>query len=987
MKKVFIILLLTLPLFGFSQQSELDVQLLEVNVGPGSKPVGFYEFQEDVFFTANDGVNGRELWRANGGEPLMVYDLAPGAESAFNDSNRDWCLVGTEFFLFSTLDNGFWKSDGTEAGTVRLFTKATPQFISYYAELNSMIYFAYDDDVHGVELWKTDGTPEGTVLVKDINQGSAKGIYSKMINFKGHLYFFANDGTHGTELWRSDGTASGTYMLKDINQGQADGAVISGDFLVTNDYLFFYGFTNGFGRELWVTDGAEVGTRMVKDINPGGLSSTESGTGLLGAAGNGFILFRAMDSQNSIGKLWISDGTENGTKLVYDFAGGFGIEPLWYMPFGIVEFNGKFYFEADGGDLVYKLWVSDGTTEGTYQYTDMNPGHDEYYDKPAIYNGSMYFIEHNIRKNIYITEGLDVRIFLNWPTQDNVFEFLPLDDKIYLSARQDSYFDGELMTCKEGNQDLRVMRINTTFNSNSAHFYNFDEKVIFFANSDGIRKLHITDGTPEGTHIIKKDPDFGIDQNHDARLYRVGENLFFASNANQPKLVKTDGTPEGTGLLLDASEGAPPIIGLQNYGKHNGIFYFNARHSGTPLDLFRSDGTPEGTYRVKNLSGSPDIDSFILSYEEWNGYLYFSGGLDDKVYPYQTGTYGIWRTDGTEAGTEFVIQVPDAGLFDSGPTSLRAVNDKLFFVKREYDQASYGPSTVYVTDGTQQNILKLWGWDGNVIDSYKAYANLVRFGDKVFFSSRTPQGMSGFETIIVSDGTVLGTHPIDTNLGFNGIRHVTKCGNSVYFLVAPSGGIDNGDIWKTDGTPENTTQITNYVVDRVSGISCYKGKLVFVESFAYRDQFGVSSDSGVFYVKVTTEDGYDINNYEGLKSIFAGEEENLYFTIYNRKRGNELYGVDASLVLSTDEINEALDKDSADILLFPNPAENEVNLKTADNSKIRQIQVYDLTGRLNEIILRNSEEIQINLVNYKSGIYILKIKTDKNAVSKKLIVK
>lgn len=35
------------------------------------------------------------------------------------------------------------------------------------------VLFTADDGVGGVELWKTDGTDAGTVLVKDIRAGSA----------------------------------------------------------------------------------------------------------------------------------------------------------------------------------------------------------------------------------------------------------------------------------------------------------------------------------------------------------------------------------------------------------------------------------------------------------------------------------------------------------------------------------------------------------------------------------------------------------------------------------------------------------------------------------------------------------------------------------------------------------------------------------------------------------------------------------------------
>ena len=61
---------------------------------------------------------------------------------------------------------------------------------------------------HGSELWKTDGTAAGTVLVKDIRSGASGSYPHNLTNVNGTLFFTANDGTNGYELWKSDGTAA-----------------------------------------------------------------------------------------------------------------------------------------------------------------------------------------------------------------------------------------------------------------------------------------------------------------------------------------------------------------------------------------------------------------------------------------------------------------------------------------------------------------------------------------------------------------------------------------------------------------------------------------------------------------------------------------------------------------------------------------------------------------------------------------------------------
>ena len=157
-----------------------------------------------------------------------------------------------------------------------------------------MFFFA-DDGVNGVELWKSDGTADGTVLVKDIRVGPAGSEVTPIpfqrvptsVDLDGALIFAADDGVNGYELWRSDGTAAGTVLVRDIFPGSA--ASDPRYFTKANGKVFFRALNGATGYELWKTDGTASGTALVRDIFPGPIGS---GPGSLTGMGDALLFQR-----------------------------------------------------------------------------------------------------------------------------------------------------------------------------------------------------------------------------------------------------------------------------------------------------------------------------------------------------------------------------------------------------------------------------------------------------------------------------------------------------------------------------------------------------------------------------------------------------------------------------------------------------------------------------------------------------------------------
>ena len=304
-------------------------------------------------------------------DPEMVAAVDP----SLSDDSGVRGLINVQGNLYLVANDGvhgfeLWKSDGTEAGTVMIKdihpgADGSKPRIDKNAVIGNEFFFAADDGTHGDELWKSDGTEEGTVMVKDINPIEGANIFGYAV-LNNELYFEANDNVHGEELWKSDGTEEGTVMVRDIYQtaaGDVSGGSNPQGFMVMDGNLYFVASDVNNQDELWKTDGTETGTVPVKTIN----NTSSAATRLLGVIDH-TLYFKADDGTHGT-ELWESDGTKDGTVMVKDiYAGPNGSDVR-----GIAELNGYAYFAADDGIHGVELWKSDGTEESTVMVKDVNP--------------------------------------------------------------------------------------------------------------------------------------------------------------------------------------------------------------------------------------------------------------------------------------------------------------------------------------------------------------------------------------------------------------------------------------------------------------------------------------------------------------------------------------------------------------------------------------------------------------------------------------
>lgn len=268
-----------------------------------------------LYFNLYDvGAGIDQLWRSDG-TTAGTYMIKDFGLSQFVASY--YMPAGNNFYIILVTPgtgNVLWKSDGTESGTqpVKVISDLPygPVNNNYpsFAALGSTLYFTGLDAAHGKELWKTDGTEDGTVLVADINAGTGSSLPASLTVFNNTLYFSA-EGSLGKELYRYTPGAAAPVLVSDIAAGTASSS--PGFLTVSNNTLVFAANKDGSGHELWITDGTSENTRQLADINPSGAANPS----LLTALGND-VIFSANDGTNGA-ELHKYDNTDGVFGITY----------------------------------------------------------------------------------------------------------------------------------------------------------------------------------------------------------------------------------------------------------------------------------------------------------------------------------------------------------------------------------------------------------------------------------------------------------------------------------------------------------------------------------------------------------------------------------------------------------------------------------------------------------------------------------------------
>lgn len=154
-----------------------------------SEPCYISRFNDKVLFSAYTDEYGRETYISDGtaeGTILLAdtYILGDGDPKAFIQMDEKHAVFAAtddesaEYDLVRGAQQWLWITDGTPEGTHRLYEcdmrwpgQDNTTLHTAYVRVGRRVFFKADDKdgTTGEELWVTDGTPEGTYCVMDIN--------------------------------------------------------------------------------------------------------------------------------------------------------------------------------------------------------------------------------------------------------------------------------------------------------------------------------------------------------------------------------------------------------------------------------------------------------------------------------------------------------------------------------------------------------------------------------------------------------------------------------------------------------------------------------------------------------------------------------------------------------------------------------------------------------------------------------------------------
>ena len=616
-----------------------------------------------------------------------------------------------------------------------------PSYPQDFTRVGGLSFFSAQHRNYGRELWRTNGQPGGTQIVKDIRPGVLSSGPSALTAIGTRLVFVA-EGEAGVAVWTSDGTASGTKPIMPLHQS------LYRYFVRFGGRLWFDG-----GSSIFSTDGTVAGTKPLLDQN----GKRVSGGALNLASGRLFFVRSRGPFQGN--DLWVSDGTARGTKLVRAFARGEGPQQLRAS-------SGYLFFTAFTKSTGWELWRSDGTSAGTQLVKDIEPGPKDSFVVSFKQLGRIVIFTAYVggRQEIWRSDGTDRGTF-------RLSGYVAMLETAVLGSRLFAALHGGALWRTDGT----VAGTGVLLSTPASALAIVGPELWFEARGAVFR----SDGTLKGTHLVRRDlvvRTIGPAPQSGALLSANGDDAHF-------ELWQSNGQASGTRRIADIN---PVPAGYSNGSEIGeiydglGLAWFAANDGVHGSEPWVSDGTAAGTYMLGDLAKGPG-GSAPSNFTEISDRMVFTTAQPAQV----------WVSDGSTSGTRRLAALsplPGTALF--GSTGFWRFRDRVLFVAVDGQQnvglweTRGSPTTTRLVSVLRANATGLLHAGQQIDDSVVVFAI----------------GVGREHWLYASDGTSRGTRRLARFVGWP--RRFFRAGRRLVF-VADDGKTGN-ELWSTDGTVAGT---------------------------------------------------------------------------------------------------------------------------------------------------------------------------------------
>lgn len=851
-----------------------------------------------AYFIADERTQRPGLWRTDG--TTAGTEQLAGLPSPIGLSGT--VVLGERLLLFLTRDAGqttdLWATDGTSSGTQRLldnaeFMGSTPTFALFQRRLT----------LSESEVWRTDGTPQGTVLV--VPQQPGAGLF---LAFRGSATVAGKLYVVGPRelIWVSDGTAAGTREAP-VDSNCCPGSRSIADLVATPDAAYFrfshadqvwridpandmvsqFTMPDGHGNaeakslvstsnEAFFTSQTPTGNQLWRiggSPGPTLLLETDVSKRLsdLRAIGSKVVFTVLEQAAPQIKTLWGSDGTVAGTQqlgafreFIFTRLDNRNTEPL--------------YSTGAAGEI----WTTDGTPAGTGPLLTLAANE---FVRQMVRSGDRALISMStMSAGRVVTANLSTRasetLIASMDPLQQSLGVAPFGFLLSAESNDGGYEPFVSDGTAAGTRLLRNIADNTaTGDSLPADFIEFNGALYFTADDEVAgRELWRSDGTSAGTRLFA-DLVSGPASSHPVAPFVAGNRLYFFTLAGARTLWSTDGNsapvrvgPPGdaTGEHLSPWGRDPHFPLLRSWScpqpraaQLGSQFYFPAFSSSTGWELWKTDGTQAGTQLAVDLRPGDQFGSPPCRVVALNNRLFFTAVAQDSV--------KLWSSNGTAAGTQAIETLSHGSLFGES-----------------FGPVVFGGSLYFTTPVENPTRSRLWRSNGSAVATvvYEAatpggsISLPVAVGNRLVFTVETPTSV-GTRTVELwaTQGTVVGAELLATRIA-SGPGAMLAAGSQLFFTRTDDA--SGAEPWVTDGTVSGTRMIQDVVVGTAGSAPLWLGSAGSVSLFLVPDEFG---DAVMWSTDGTSAQTRSIAQFDWLRfsqGFVTADRPNPYFSSTSR---------------------------------------------------------------------------------------------------------